>query len=221
MKKLLALLMALMMCCTAFAFAEEEAEVPAVEMNVSFEAQTVALGETGLTMQIPADWAVQEVPAGTENAENILLFAVNADQTVSITAQLSAMSFETLLQGIQDAGATEEMLAELYVNENYCLMYTPGDTVLALYTFLDDETVLAVTFQVASKEVGDALENMPLEIFGSHRFSVSTELYYGIFLLNGTAVLLCGIWLACRTKSRNRKEHRAANGGGRQQAISN
>ena len=132
-------------------------------MNVSFEAQTVALGETGLTMQIPADWAVQEVPAGTENAENILLFAVNADQTVSITAQLSAMSFETLLQGIQDAGATEEMLAELYVNENYCLMYTPGDTVLALYTFLDDETVLAVTFQVASKEVGDALENMPLE----------------------------------------------------------
>lgn len=50
MKKLLALLMALMMCCTAFAFAEEEAEVPAVEMNVSFEAQTVALGETGLTM---------------------------------------------------------------------------------------------------------------------------------------------------------------------------
>lgn len=68
MKKLLALLMALMMCCTAFAFAEEEAEVPAVEMNVSFEAQTVALGETGLTMQIPADWAVQEVPAGTENA---------------------------------------------------------------------------------------------------------------------------------------------------------
>lgn len=47
MKKLLALLMALMMCCTAFAFAEEEAEVPAVEMNVSFEAQTVALGETG------------------------------------------------------------------------------------------------------------------------------------------------------------------------------
>ena len=91
MKKLLALLMALMMCCTAFAFAEEEAEVPAVEMNVSFEAQTVALGETGLTMQIPADWAVQEVPAGTENAENILLFAVNADQTVSITAQLSAM----------------------------------------------------------------------------------------------------------------------------------
>ena len=38
MKKLLALLMALMMCCTAFAFAEEEAEVPAVEMNVSFEA---------------------------------------------------------------------------------------------------------------------------------------------------------------------------------------
>ena len=167
MKKLLALLMALMMCCTAFAFAEEEAEVPAVEMNVSFEAQTVALGETGLTMQIPADWAVQEVPAGTENAENILLFAVNADQTVSITAQLSAMTFETLLQGIQDAGATEEMLAELYVNENYCLMYTPGDTVLALYTFLDDETVLAVTFQVASKEVGDALENMPLEIFGS------------------------------------------------------
>lgn len=138
MKKLLALLMALMMCCTAFAFAEEEAEVPAVEMNVSFEAQTVALGETGLTMQIPADWAVQEVPAGTENAENILLFAVNADQTVSITAQLSAMSFETLLQGIQDAGATEEMLAELYVNENYCLMYTPGDTVLALYTFLDE-----------------------------------------------------------------------------------
>ena len=99
--------------------------------------------------------------------ENILLFAVNADQTVSITAQLSAMSFETLLQGIQDAGATEEMLAELYVNENYCLMYTPGDTVLALYAFLDDETVLAVTFQVASKEVGDALENMPLEIFGS------------------------------------------------------
>lgn len=77
------------------------------------------------------------------------------------------MSFETLLQGIQDAGATEEMLAELYVNENYCLMYTPGDTVLALYTFLDDETVLAVTFQVASKEVGDALENMPLEIFDS------------------------------------------------------
>lgn len=135
--------------------------------DVSFEAQTVALGETGLTMQIPADWAVQEVPAGTENAESILLFAVNADQTVSITAQLSAMSFETLLQGIQDAGATEEMLAELYVNENYCLMYTPGDTVLALYTFLDDETVLAVTFQVASKEVGDALENMPLEIFGS------------------------------------------------------
>ena len=165
MKKLLALLMALMMCCTAFAFAEEEAEVPAVEMNVSFEAQTVTLGETGLTMQ--ADWAVQEVPAGTENAESILLFAVNADQTVSITAQLSAMSFETLLQGIQDAGATEEMLAELYVNENYCLMYTPGDTVLALYAFLDDETVLAVTFQVASKEVGDALENMPLEIFGS------------------------------------------------------
>ena len=111
MKKLLALLMALMMCCTAFAFAEEEAEVPAVEMNVSFEAQTVALGETGLTMQIPADWAVQEVPAGTENAENILLFAVNADQTVSITAHLSAMSFETLLQGIQDAGATEALKA--------------------------------------------------------------------------------------------------------------
>ena len=62
MKKLLALLMALMMCCTAFAFAEEEAEVPAVEMNVSFEAQTVALGETGLTMQIPADWAVRKSP---------------------------------------------------------------------------------------------------------------------------------------------------------------
>ena len=152
MKKLLALLMALMMCCTAFAFAEEEAEVPAVEMNVSFEAQTVALGDTGLTMQIPADWAVQEVPAGTENAENVLLFAVNADQTVSITVQKSAMTFDALLQGIQDAGATEEMLAELYVNENYCLMYTPGDTVLALYAFLDDETVLAVTFQVPARK---------------------------------------------------------------------
>ena len=35
MKKLLALLMALMMCCTAFAFAEEEeAEVPEVTMEV-------------------------------------------------------------------------------------------------------------------------------------------------------------------------------------------
>lgn len=123
MKKLLALLMALMMCCTAFAFAEEEAEVPAVEMNVSFEAQTVALGETGLTMQIPADWAVQEVPAGTENAENILLFAVNADQTVSITAQLSAMSFETLLQGIQDAGATEVMhIAEDMLMNTGCIV---------------------------------------------------------------------------------------------------
>ena len=168
MKKLLALLMALMMCCTAFAFAEEEeAEVPEVTMEVSFEAQTVALGETGLTMQIPADWAIQEVPEGTENAENILLFAINADQTVSVTVQLSAMTFEALLQGIQDAGATEEMLAEVYVNGIYCLMYTPGDTVLALYSIYDDETIIAVTFQVASKEVGDALENMPLEIFGS------------------------------------------------------
>lgn len=168
MKKLLALLMALMMCCIAFAFAEEEeAEVPEVTMEVSFEAQTVALGETGLTMQIPADWAIQEVPEGTENAENILLFAINADQTVSITVQLSAMTFEALLQGIQDAGATEEMLAEVYVNGIYCLMYTPGDTVLALYSIYDDETIIAVTFQVANKEVGDALENMPLEIFGS------------------------------------------------------
>lgn len=167
MKKLLALLMALMMCCTAFAFAEEEADVPEVEMKVSFEAQTVVLGETGLTMQIPADWAIQEVPEGTENAENILLFAINADQTVSITVQLSPMTFDALIQGIQDAGATEEMLAELYVNGIYCLMYTPSDTVLALYSIYDDDTIIAVTFQVASKEVGDALENMPLEIFGS------------------------------------------------------
>ena len=167
MKKLLALLMALMMCCTAFAFAEEEADVPQVEMEVSFEAQTVVLGETGLTMQIPADWAIQEVPEGTENAENILLFAINADQTVSITVQLSPMTFDALIQGIQDAGATEEMLSEVTVNGIYCLMYTPGDTVLALYGFIDDETVLAVTFQCASKEAGDALESTPLEMFGS------------------------------------------------------
>ena len=36
MKKLLALLMALMMCCTAFAFAEEESVFLAVDMIVSF-----------------------------------------------------------------------------------------------------------------------------------------------------------------------------------------
>ena len=167
MKKLLALLMALMMCCTAFAFAEEEVEVPEVTMEISFEAQTVALGETGLAMQIPADWTIQEVPEGTENAENVLLFAINADQTVSITVQLSAMTFEALLEGIEAAGATEEMLSEVYVNGIYCLMYNPSETVLALYSVYDDDTIIAVTFQVASKEAGDALENMPLEMFGS------------------------------------------------------
>ena len=58
MKKLLALLMALMMCCTAMVFAEEaeeEADVPEVTMEVSFDAQTVVLGDMGLTMAIPAD----------------------------------------------------------------------------------------------------------------------------------------------------------------------
>lgn len=171
MKKLFALLMALMMCCTAFAFAEEEeTDVPEVTMEVSFEAQTVTLGDTGLTMQIPADWTMQEIPAGTENAENVLLFAINADQTVSITVQLSAMTFEALLEGIEAAGATEEMLSEAIVNESYCLMYTPSDTVLALYAFLDDETVLAVTFQTASAEAGDALGTTPLEMFGSIAF---------------------------------------------------
>lgn len=170
MKKLLALLMALMMCCTARVFAEEaeeEADVPEVTMEVSFDAQTVVLGDMGLTMAIPADWTAQEVPEGTENAENVLLFALNADQTISITVQISEMTFEALLENIEAAGATDEMLSEVVINDIYCLMYNPSETVLALYAFLDDETVLAVTFQTASAETSDAMGNTPLEMFGS------------------------------------------------------
>ena len=97
----------------------------------------------------------------------MLLFALNADQTISITVQISEMTFEALLENIEAAGATDEMLSEVVINDIYCLMYNPSETVLALYAVLDDETVLAVTFQTASAETSDAMGNTPLEMFGS------------------------------------------------------
>lgn len=161
MKKFFALMLALVLCLGAAAAVAEEAEIPAVEAEVSFEAQVVALGETGLVLQIPADWQVQEAPEG------VLLYAITPDGSVSITVQTAAMDYDTLLQSLADAGCTDDMLAEVTVNDMYCLLYNASDLAAAMYTFLDDETVLAFGFNSLTKEAGDALGNIPVEIFGS------------------------------------------------------
>ena len=50
MKKVLAILIALTLCLSFAALAEEEAAIPEVTSEVTFDAQTIALGDTGLSI---------------------------------------------------------------------------------------------------------------------------------------------------------------------------
>ncbi len=161
MKKLLAILIALVLCLSFAAIAEEEAALPEVTSEVTFDAQTVALGDTGLTIQIPADWAVQEAPEG------ILLYALMPDGSVAVTVQTADMDFDTLLSALDEAGATADMVNELYINGIYCLAYEASETAASFYTWLDEATLLTVGFTATTAEASNSVGDLPAQIFGS------------------------------------------------------
>ena len=163
MKKVLAILIALTLCLSFAALAEEEAAIPEVTSEVTFDAQIIALGDTGLSIQIPAEWVVQEAPEG------ILLYALTPDGSVGVTVQTADMDFDTLLAALDEAGATEDMLNEFIINGVYCLAYEASDLAASFYTWLDEDatTLLTIGFTAATAEAGNSIGDLPVQIFGS------------------------------------------------------
>lgn len=148
MKKLFALMLALALCMTAFAAVAEE-EIPAYEVTPSYEGVTVPLGETGLTMTIPNDWVIVKTADGraayATPDTSLVLDLVVAEATIE-EMYIDALSLAE--QGVMTAPV------ELYLNDNYYMMYgTVDGTITMVYLPLDETMVLSFVFTTTTPEV--------------------------------------------------------------------
>ena len=164
MKKLLALLLSLcMVLCAVSALAEEAAEdeIPALEVEPSYEGVDIAIADTGVIFSIPSDWVAVEAPEGC------LATFVSADNTISLSLVLVNQDIDACYEemlSMVEAGTAKD-ISEVYVNDNYYLLYTSADEMFS-YAYLpySDDYCIVLCFGVASADVES---DIPLEILGT------------------------------------------------------
>ena len=147
MKKLVALLLAMMSLCCLTAVAEEE--IAAYETTPSYEGIVMPLGETGLTITIPTDWVVAMTEDGRSAFAtpdtSLILDMVVAEYTVE---EMYAEALSLSEQGVMTAPV------QLYLNDNYYMMYGTVDGTLTMaYLPLDEATVLTFVFSTQTPDV--------------------------------------------------------------------
>ena len=177
MKKLIALLLALSLCLTmtGFAFAETAEEtteetagdtadqIPELENEVAFEAQDVAIGASGYTMKVPADWTAAASEDGTT------LSYTSADGTMTLTLAVTAVDLDGVFTQC-DAAVTEgkaKSVTEAYINGVYFILLDVDDLTAAAYTYLDDTQSLLMQFVVTDASVATANQETVQQILGS------------------------------------------------------
>lgn len=164
MKKLLALLLSLCMAlCAVSALAEEavEDEIPTVEVEPSYEGVEIAVADTGVVFSIPSDWVAVEAPEG------YLATYVSADNTISLSLLLVNQGIDACYEemlSMVEAGTAKD-ISEVYVNENYYVLYTSADELFS-YAYLPyaDDYCIVLCFGAAS---ADVQSNIPVEILGT------------------------------------------------------
>lgn len=169
MKKMLACLMALVMlcACTMNVLAEEEKQMDALTLEISYDAQVLLLTETGHYVLVPMAWETKAIPEDMENPENVMAYVGNADGTILFSVEKAETDLDTLTAALVEAGATEDMLTQVNVNGVYALVYTPDETTKVLYTPDDEVGLLVMTIRTANGELLNEMGDMPLEILGS------------------------------------------------------
>lgn len=164
MKKIIALLVSLTLCLFATAMAETEAELPTMEIAPSYEAYTLPLGESGFTLDLPADWLVYEdLPEGA--------VALYSDEALTIQLQVNIvdMDIDTVYAEVAALAETNEIkdLFECVINEVYYLTYTSlDDTMNIAYAPLTDTHSILFIFTTPDPALY-AESTLPLEIIGS------------------------------------------------------
>ena len=177
MKKLLALLLALALCLTmtgfAFAEAEEEATdettedtadvIPEVENEIAFEAQDVAMGATGITLKVPADWV------GAASEDGSTMTYTSADGKCTVTFAAVAMDLDTVYEQCQTSvtDGKSKTVGEAYVNGVYYILLDVDDLTSVAYTGIDDTMSLLIQFTAADVDAGTASKDTALQILGS------------------------------------------------------
>ena len=142
------------------ALAQQTQDIQAITNEISFEAQKVLIGDTGLAVSLPEDWSAGEPLEGT------LAVYYAADGSAALSFSLLDATMDDIWK--QCFAAAESCLgahlAEAYVNDAYYLFYSaPLQT--AAYLALADDTVLVFTFDYASVEASGS--SPALEIIGS------------------------------------------------------
>jgi hypothetical protein len=116
---------------------------------MSYEGQEIAIGETGLTLTIPADWVAVDVPEGA------LLAYQAADGSLAMTLNVTDLTldsvWDTCTQQVTDG--TGKQLQEAEINGIYYILYDAADGVTsAAYTSISDTETLVVAFVSATAD---------------------------------------------------------------------
>lgn len=151
MKKFTALLLVLCLSLCAFAALAEEPATVEITNEVSYEAVTVPMGDTGLTFQLPADWqAVNPVP------ENAQFCFVNAENTISVTGILCA-DFDTVMAAIDASvanGTYKNEVGAATINGLYYVMATSADGLYSYaYLYTSEENMYCFCFGSTDAEM--------------------------------------------------------------------
>ena len=153
MKKVFALLLALTLCLTAVAAVAETADIPTVAVEAAYEGTPVAIGDTGLTISIPSDWALAQAPEG------YYFVYTNPENTMSISIQ-PALGIDACWEAASAMveAETAKDLQEMFVNETYYLVYSTADDLFNFaYAPVTDDSCIAICFGLVSKDVDGSI----------------------------------------------------------------
>ncbi len=161
MKKALSAALALLLALSLHgAHALETPDIQKITNEISFEAQEVRIGDTGLALSLPEDWSKGEA----NEASLAEYYAEDGSAALSLSLLDASMDDIWKLCFVEAGSCIGAHLTEAYVNDTYYLFYTAPLQDRA-YLALNDLTALAFTFDYANEE---ASRNAPaLEILGS------------------------------------------------------
>ena len=142
------------------ALADETTDIQRITSEISFAAQKVIIGDTGLALSLPEDWSQGEAPEGTI----VVYYAADGSAALSFSLLDATMDSTWKLCFVEAESCIGAQLTEAYVNDTYYLFYSAPLQDRA-YLALNDNTVLAFTMDYADEKA--SRDSQALEILGS------------------------------------------------------
>ena len=158
-----ALSAALALCLTLSLHGASALEIPDIQRitnGISFEAQEVRIGDTGLAVSLPEDWSQGEAP------EDTIAVYYAADGSAALSFSLLDATMDGIWKKcfIEAESCIGAHLAEAYVNDTYYLFYSAPLQDRA-YLALPHDKALIFTIDYANEE--SSRNSQALEIIGS------------------------------------------------------